>query len=105
MLSALPTFLHLAPPIPLFPPLSLSPTQQLTGHFHAGAAAEQRGVHYVTLEGLVEAPLGSTSWAVVTVDEGAGAISIEGGGYATARKLRLAPRAAAPGSAAAAAAS
>lgn len=45
----------------------------------------------MTLEGVVEAPPGSTSWAVVTVDEAGGWLRVEAGGYATARELRLAP--------------
>ncbi len=63
--------------------------KQLTGHFHAGAAAEVNGTHYVTLEGLVEAPSGSNAFAVVTI--GADAITIRAGGYASSRVLPLPP--------------
>jgi hypothetical protein len=43
----------------------------------------------VTLEGLVESPPGSTSYAVVEI--AGGQIKITPGGYATARALPLAP--------------
>ena len=62
---------------------------QLTGHFHAGGAVKANGVHYVTYEGLVEAPPGSNSYAIVEV--GDNKISIRGGGYGASRDLKIAP--------------
>lgn len=93
-LAPLPTHWHPPHSTPLTP-------LQLTGHFHAGAAAEQAGTHYLTLDGLVEAPPGASSWAVIEVDESAGVITVRGGGYATSRVLKIAPRGGAPAAAAA----
>jgi hypothetical protein len=50
------------------------------------------GTHYVTLEGLVESPTGSNSFAVVSVSPADGTITIAGGGYASGRVLQLPPK-------------
>jgi hypothetical protein len=55
----------------------------------AGGAAEEGGLHFVTLEGLVEAPTGSNAFAVVEVQ--AGALQLTGHGCATTRSLPLRP--------------
>lgn len=37
------------------------------GHHHAGGYAKSRGIHHVTVQGLVESPKGGTAYAVVEV--------------------------------------
>ncbi|GBF91849.1 hypothetical protein Rsub_04954 [Raphidocelis subcapitata] len=76
----------------------------LTGHFHAGGHVQVNGTHYVTLEGLVESPSGSTSFAVIDVSPEEGLITIAGGGYASTRALPLPPAPAGRAAAAAVAA-
>jgi hypothetical protein len=61
---------------------------QLAGHYHpGGAAVGPTGVHYVTLEGLVEAPEGSNAYALVDVFNDR--IRVRGYGAATSRELAL----------------
>lgn len=59
----------------------------LTGHYHPGGASVVNGIHYVTMEGLLEAPPGSNSFALVDVYPNR--ISIRGQGCATSRELLL----------------
>ncbi|GBF93106.1 hypothetical protein Rsub_05717 [Raphidocelis subcapitata] len=59
----------------------------LTGHYHPGGACEVNGIHYVTLEGLVEASTGSNAFAFV--DFFADRVEIRGHGAATSRVLPL----------------
>ncbi len=76
----------------------------LCGHYHPGGFACEEGVHFVCMEGLLEAPSGSNAYAVIEVGEGgadgcgdgdaasagSGAIlQIVGVGSATSRKLTL----------------
>ncbi|KAI8465760.1 MAG: Metallo-dependent phosphatase-like protein [Monoraphidium minutum] len=60
----------------------------LAGHYHPGGAAEVGGIHYVTLEGLLEAPPGGNAFAFVDVY--GDRIAVRGQGAATSRELRLA---------------
>lgn len=86
-----PQFYVLTPP----PHHHLQQPPQLTGHFHAGGAVWANGIHYVTYEGLVEAPPESNSYAIVEVSDTQ--ISIRGGGYGATRELKIrAPGSTAP---------
>jgi manganese-dependent ADP-ribose/CDP-alcohol diphosphatase len=60
----------------------------LAGHDHEGGYACAGGVHWLTLEALVEAPSGSTAWATVEVWEG-DRLEVVGRGVATSRTLKL----------------
>jgi len=59
----------------------------ICGHEHAGGYAQQNGVHYVTIQGMVEAP--QNAYAVVTLLEDR--IEIRGTGAVPTRTLRLSP--------------
>jgi len=59
----------------------------ICGHEHAGGYAKQNGVHYVTIQGMVEAP--QNGYAVVTLLEDR--IEIRGTGAVPTRTLRLSP--------------
>lgn len=61
----------------------------LQGHYHPGGAAEEGGLHFMTLEGMVEAPEGETAYAVA--DLAPGQITIQGGGACTSRVVPLRP--------------
>lgn len=60
------------------------------GHDHAGGYALHAGIHFVTLEGMVESPAGEGAYAVVTAYEDR--LEIEGFGGATSRSLPIARR-------------
>jgi len=59
----------------------------LCGHEHAGGYAQQNSVHYVTIQGMVEAP--KNAYSVVTLLEDR--IEIRGTGAVPTRTLRLSP--------------
>ncbi len=61
----------------------------LNGHHHRGGAATADGLHFITFEGLLEAPPDSNAYGVVEVH--ADRIVIEGHGYASSRVLPLRP--------------
>ncbi|KIZ05411.1 hypothetical protein MNEG_2546 [Monoraphidium neglectum] len=71
----------------------------LAGHYHPGGAAEVGGLHYVTCEGLLEAPPGSDAYAFVDVYHDR--LSLRGRGCAASHELPLPPRPAAAAAAAA----
>ena len=57
------------------------------GHHHAGGYAESRGIHHVTVQGLVESPKGGTACAVVEVFNDR--LEVIGIGDVPSRSLRL----------------
>ena len=61
-------------------------TVAFAGHYHPGGYCLLDGVHYVTLEGMVEAPCGSNAYAVLEIGEGQ--LGICGRGVTTSRILR-----------------
>jgi len=63
----------------------------LSGHDHQGGYALIEGTHFVTVRGLVEAPEGSTAFAIVHVYDDA--IQFEGYGVAASHDLAIASRA------------
>jgi len=62
----------------------------LAGHDHSGGYALHAGIHFVTLEGMVESPAGEGAYAVVTAYEDR--LEIEGFGGATSRSLPILER-------------
>jgi len=62
----------------------------MCGHDHAGGYAQRSGVHYITVQGMVEAP--ETAYAVVTIQSDR--IEIRGTGSVPSRTLLLSPVAA-----------
>ena len=69
----------------------------LAGHDHEGGHSAVGGVHWLTLEAIVEAPPGSTAYAVF--DFHPDAIVVRGRGVATRRVLDLEPAGAGVGAA------
>mmetsp|Transcript_33367 Transcript_33367/g.94533 ORF Transcript_33367/g.94533 Transcript_33367/m.94533 type:complete len:333 (+) Transcript_33367:105-1103(+) len=61
----------------------------LTGHDHRGGYAVRGGIHFLTLEGMVEAPADSNAFAVVHVFEDA--IEVHGRGVVPNRVLECIP--------------
>ena len=59
------------------------------GHDHAGGYAFRNGIHYVTLEGMVEAPSGGDACGIVHVYRDR--LVIEGTGTLAGRTLKLSP--------------
>ncbi|CAD7703221.1 unnamed protein product, partial [Ostreobium quekettii] len=59
----------------------------LSGHDHPGGYARNQDTHFVTLHGMLEAPSGSTAFAVVNVFPDA--IEFEGYGVVPCRKLGI----------------
>ncbi len=57
------------------------------GHHHSGGYAESRGIHHVTIQGLVEAPRDGNAYAVVEVF--ADRLEVIGVGDVPSRTLRL----------------
>ncbi len=57
----------------------------ISGHNHAGGYTFRNGIHYVTLEGAVDAAAQDGAWAVVTVT--AHTLEIRGFGAVTSRSL------------------
>ena len=60
----------------------------MAGHDHTGGYARAGGVHFLTLEAIVEAPSGSNAFAVLDFHEDK--IVVRGFGSATSRVLDLA---------------
>lgn len=58
-----------------------------TGHYHVGGYACHRGVHFVVLEGVLEAPADSNAYAHVEVQ--GRTMQISGVGVASTRTLQL----------------
>ena len=61
----------------------------LAGHDHPGKYHKQGGVHYVTLEAMLEAREGETSYAFLDVYEHEAVLT--GVGVATSRRMRVSP--------------
>lgn len=59
----------------------------LHGHYHPGGYCCLKGVHYITVEGLLEAPVGSNAFGFITVS--GDVMTVEGHGVMTPRELRL----------------
>jgi hypothetical protein len=59
----------------------------LAGHDHEGGYAHAHGIHWLTLEALVEAPTGSNAWAVLEV--WGDRLEVKGRGVATSRRLDI----------------
>ncbi len=59
----------------------------LNGHRHSGGYTKRNGIHYVTIEGMVDAADDEGAWAVVTLSKQQ--IVIEGVGAATNRVLEI----------------
>jgi 3',5'-cyclic AMP phosphodiesterase CpdA len=59
----------------------------LSGHFHPGGYVQRDGVHYVTFEGVLEAPAASNAYGVVEVHPDR--LVILGSGVARCRELLL----------------
>jgi manganese-dependent ADP-ribose/CDP-alcohol diphosphatase len=57
------------------------------GHYHKGGCTAAKGTHYVTLQGMVEAPIGVNAYAVVEVH--ADRMIVRGRGLAPDRVLAL----------------
>ena len=64
-----------------------APLAWISGHAHAGGYTRRAGVHHLTLEGMVEAPLDSNAWAVVEL--GRGELRVEGQGCVPSRILPI----------------
>jgi len=62
----------------------------LAGHDHPGMYCFHHGVHYVTLEAMLEAKHGETSYAFLDVYEHEAILT--GVGVATSRRMRVSPR-------------
>jgi 3',5'-cyclic AMP phosphodiesterase CpdA len=62
----------------------------MNGHVHRGGYAVRRGIHHVTVEGVVEAPTDENAWAVVELRPGE--LDIVGHGTVSSRRLALGRR-------------
>lgn len=57
-----------------------------SGHYHPGGYVQREGIHFVVLEGVLEAPSNSNAYAVVELYP-SGVLKIAGSGVATSRQL------------------
>lgn len=58
-----------------------------SGHYHPGGYVQHRGIHFLVLEGVLEAPENSNAYIIATLEDRT--LKIRGEGVATSRELNL----------------